>query len=132
AILRVNAVAGGFRPGFEGKEVSIEFPRETMDRIKAVVDTGVPTIVAINLGSTLVVLPRELLSRTKATLLVFDVLDDALLDVVFGRFNPVGKLPFELPSSMEAVRNQLEDVPFDSKDPLFKYGHGLSYGRGGR
>jgi len=47
--------------------------------------------------------------------------------VVFGKFNPAGKLPFELPSSMEAVRNQLEDVPFDSKDPLFEFGFGLSY-----
>jgi hypothetical protein len=60
---------------------------------------------------------------------VFDVLDNALFDVIFGKFNPVGKLPFELPSSMEAVRNQLEDVPFDSKDPLFEFGYGLSYGQ---
>lgn len=44
-----------------------------------------------------------------------------------GRFNPVGGLPFELPSSMEAVRDKLADVPFDSEDPLFPYGSGLSY-----
>jgi len=53
--------------------------------------------------------------------------DDALLDVIFGDFNPGGKLPFELPSSMEAVRNQKEDVPFDSENPLFRFGFGLSY-----
>lgn len=127
AILRVDSVVGGFRPGAEADEVSIEFPAETMARIKSVVDTGVPTVVAVNLGSSLVVLPKELLNSAKATLMLFDVLDNALLDVVFGRFNPVGKLPFELPSSMEAVRNQLEDVPFDSKDPLFRFGAGLSY-----
>ena len=51
----------------------------------------------------------------------------ALLDVVFGNFNPNGKLPVEMPSSMEAVRNQKEDVPYDSKDPLYKFGYGLSY-----
>jgi hypothetical protein len=28
---------------------------------------------------------------------------------------------------MEAVKKQLEDVPFDSKDPAFKYGDGLSF-----
>jgi len=28
---------------------------------------------------------------------------------------------------MEAVKNQLEDIPYDSKEPLFKFGHGLSY-----
>jgi beta-glucosidase len=28
---------------------------------------------------------------------------------------------------MEAVRNQKEDLPYDSKDPLYKFGFGLSY-----
>ncbi len=32
---------------------------------------------------------------------------------------------------MEAVRGQKEDVPFDSKDPLFKFGPGLSYNKAG-
>jgi beta-glucosidase len=127
AILRVDATAGGFRPGSEEEEVGILFPEETMASVEAVADTGVPTVVALNLGSTLVVLPQELLDSAVATLMLFDVLDNALLDVVFGRFNPVGKLPFDLPSSMDAVRNQLEDVPFDTEDPLFKFGHGLSY-----
>lgn len=53
--------------------------------------------------------------------------DAAVLDVIFGRAKPEGKLPFELPSSMEAVRNQKEDVPYDSKNPLYKFGYGLSY-----
>ena len=57
----------------------------------------------------------------------FGVSDEALLDVVFGPFAPTGKLPFELPSSMDAVRAQKEDVPFDSKDPLFPFGAGLGY-----
>jgi beta-glucosidase len=47
--------------------------------------------------------------------------------VVFGKFKPGGHLPIELPSSMEAVRNQKEDMPYDSKDPLYKFGAGLSY-----
>jgi Glycosyl hydrolase family 3 C-terminal domain len=50
-----------------------------------------------------------------------------LPDVVFGKYKPGGRLPFELPSSMEAVRNQKEDLPHDSKDPLYKFGYGLSY-----
>ena len=40
---------------------------------------------------------------------------------------PQGTLPFELPSSMEAVRKQLSDVPYDSEQPLFPFGSGLSY-----
>ena len=53
--------------------------------------------------------------------------DAALLDVIFGRFAPTGKLPFELPSSMEAVRQQKEDLPYDSENPTFAFGFGLRY-----
>jgi beta-glucosidase len=130
SILRVGSVTGGYRPGAESDEVSIEFPSETMARIADVARLGTPTVVVVNLGSTLVVLPQELLDTTQATLMAFDVLDEPLLEVIFGRFNPVGRLPFELPSSMEAVRNQLEDVPYDSENPLFPYGFGLSYPEG--
>jgi hypothetical protein len=28
---------------------------------------------------------------------------------------------------MDAVRKQLEDMPFDSENPAFEFGHGLSY-----
>jgi beta-glucosidase len=51
--------------------------------------------------------------------------DDAVLDVVFGRAKAGGRLPFELPRSMDAVRAQHEDVPHDSADPLYAFGHGL-------
>jgi beta-glucosidase len=32
-----------------------------------------------------------------------------------------------MPSSMEAVKKQKEDVPYDSENPLFPFGHGLTY-----
>ena len=57
----------------------------------------------------------------------FGASDAALLDVLFGRFKPAGKLPFELPLSMEAVLRQLPDLPYDSQAPLFPFGHGLTY-----
>jgi beta-glucosidase len=66
-------------------------------------------------------------TRDAGLLGLFGVTDDVLLDAVFGRFSPAGKLPFELPSSMEAVRNQKEDVPYDSEGPLFPFGWGLTY-----
>jgi beta-glucosidase len=50
-----------------------------------------------------------------------------LLDVLTGAFAPVGRMPFELPSSMEAVRARKEDVLHDSPNPLFPFGHGLTY-----
>nr|WP_231979939.1 glycoside hydrolase family 3 C-terminal domain-containing protein [Tessaracoccus coleopterorum] len=45
-----------------------------------------------------------------------------------GVHEPQGRLPFDLPSSMEAVVASDPDVPFDTADPLFRFGHGLGYG----
>ena len=42
-------------------------------------------------------------------------------------FNPNGKLPFEIPSSMEEVINQKEDLPDDTENPTYVFGYGLSY-----
>jgi beta-glucosidase len=86
---------------------------------------AVPTIVDINLDRPAVI--PEINAAAKGLLADFGASDAAVLDVIFGKAKPGGKLPFELPSSMEAVRNQKEDLPYDSKDPLYKYGFGLSY-----
>jgi beta-glucosidase len=47
--------------------------------------------------------------------------------LVYGKFRPTGRLPFEIPSSMEAVEKQREDVPFDSEKPLYAFGYGLTW-----
>jgi beta-glucosidase len=86
---------------------------------------AVPTIVDIYLDRPAVI--PEINSKAKALLANYGASDAALFDVIFGKSKPEGKLPFELPSSMEAVRNQKEDVPYDTKDPIYKFGHGLSY-----
>jgi beta-glucosidase len=86
---------------------------------------AVPTIVDIYLERGAVI--PEIAARCAALLASFNVADDAVLDVIFGRFNPGGKLPIEMPRSMEAVRAQKEDVPYDSENPLFPFGYGLSY-----
>ena len=69
----------------------------------------------------------EIDAESKALMAEFGTSDEVLADLLFGKRRPSGKLPFELPSSWEAVKNQKEDLPYDSKDPLYPYGHGLSY-----
>ncbi len=69
----------------------------------------------------------EINEASKAVIADFECEDEIILELIFGEFNPSGKLPIEIPSSMEAVINQKEDVPYDSKDPLYRFGHGLSY-----
>lgn len=114
---------------FAPREINIDIPKSKWDKIKALAKTGVPVVVVFNPTGSSCVLPADLKEVTKGIIMIFDALDNALLDVVFGKFNPVGKLTFEIPSSMEAVKKQLEDVPFDSENPAFKFGDGLSYSK---
>lgn len=84
-----------------------------------------PTVITTYMSRPAVI--PELADSASAILANFGSSDEAIFDILFGEFNPTGKLPFEMPSSWEAVLNQKEDVPFDSKDPLFPFGYGLSY-----
>jgi len=103
----------------------LDFKGHQKDSILQLLRT-VPTIVDIYLDRPAVI--PEINAGAKALLADFGASDRALLDVVFGKYKPQGHLPVELPSSMEAVRNQKEDLPYDSKNPLYAFGAGLSYG----
>jgi beta-glucosidase len=102
----------------------LDFKGTTKDTILQLLNT-IPTIVDIYLDRPAVI--PEINAKAKGLLVDFGASDAAVLDVIFGKFKPGGHLPIELPSSMEAVRDQKEDVPYDSKDPLYKFGYGLSY-----
>ncbi len=84
-----------------------------------------PSIVVVNLDRAAIL--TEISEASGALLADFGLSDEVLNQLLFGELVPEGKLPFELPSSWEAVENQKEDVPYDSKDPLYKFGHGLTY-----
>lgn len=85
----------------------------------------VPTIFQLYIDRPAVI--TDINAVAKAVMADYGASDEAVLDVIFGKAKPEGKLPFELPSSMQAVNNQKEDLPYDSKDPLYKFGHGLRY-----
>ena len=91
-----------------------------------------PTIVAINYTNPWsideIYHPGE--TNIKGVLATFGTTNDALLDVITGKFNPGGKMPFSTPVSEEAAQNQKADVPgyLEGPDyPLFKFDEGLSY-----
>lgn len=84
-----------------------------------------PTITVMNLERPAVF--PEINAASKAVIGDFSSQDNILLDLIFGKFKPTGKLPFELPSSMQAVEKQKEDLPYDSEHPLYHFGYGLSY-----
>ena len=70
---------------------------------------------------------EDIKNHSSALIGTFGVLDEIIFEGIFGEFNPSGKLPFEIPSSMESVLNQKEDLPDDSMNPTYEYGYGISY-----
>ncbi|MDG1506462.1 MAG: glycoside hydrolase family 3 N-terminal domain-containing protein [Luminiphilus sp.] len=105
-------------------DTNLAFSDEILAKAAAYSDVSqLVTLVDLNRPAVL----TELKNMSGALVGTFGVSDEAMLDVLFGRHNPAGKLPFELPSSMAEVEAQLEDVPDDTANPLFPYGWGLSY-----
>jgi beta-glucosidase len=84
-----------------------------------------PSVVIVNLERPAIL--TEINEASSALMVEFGTEDDVVADLLFGKKQPMGKMPFDLPSSWEAVLNQQEDVPFDTKDPLYTFGHGLRY-----
>ena len=113
-----NPIARSFHHG------DLDFKEEAKAEILSLLQT-VPTIVVLYLDRPDVI--PEISAMAKALLAEYGASDVAMLDVLFGKASPEGRLPFELPSSMEAVRKQKADVPYDSENPLYHFGFGMSY-----
>jgi beta-glucosidase len=113
-----NSMAQGFHHG------DLDFKGDEKERILQLLKK-VPTIVNLYLDRPAVV--PDISSNAKALIADYGASDKSVCEVLFGNQKPVGKLPFELPSSMEAVVKQKTDVPYDSENPLFEFGFGLTY-----
>lgn len=91
-----------------------------------------PTVLIINYTSPWVI--NEIYSDSSinvvGVLATFGTTAEAVLDVITGKFNPVGRMPFSTPVSDEAVENNLEDVPGYLEGEgyaLFNYNEGIGY-----
>lgn len=124
AIIRVDApfeereglLAGAFHDG------ALEFPPAQLAHLLTLCAT-VPTVIDVYLERP-TALP-EIAEAATALLGTFGVEDEIVLDAIFG-YQPVnGTLPFDLPRSTAAVAASRTDVPFDTVDPVFRFGHGL-------
>ena len=112
-----NPFARGFHHG------DLDFKGKVKAKILASL-AAVPTIVVLYVDRPAVI--PEISAAAKALLVEYGASDAAVLDVLFGKASPEGRLPLELPSSMEAVQNQKADMPYDSENPLYAFGFGLS------
>lgn len=125
AVIRVAAPYQTLHPTFffgrlqhEG-DLDFKETDSTLTLIRATA-AKVPTIVVVYLDRPAILTALVPLARTLIG--EFGVSDGALFDALSGKVTPQGRLPFELPRSMDAVRAQLGDVPSDSPSPLYPIG----------
>lgn len=126
AVLRLKAP---FEPRSEGMAAlfhhgSLEFAAEEVRRVLDICEQ-VPTVLDVYLDRPAVLTP--FVAAAAAIVVNFGVSEAALLDVLFGQAAPLGTLPFDLPRSDAEVAASRTDVPFDTAEPLFRFGHGVRY-----
>ncbi|GAA1978403.1 glycoside hydrolase family 3 protein [Microbacterium pumilum] len=125
AILRLHAPFEQRGSTFENffHAGSLEYPGDVVAHVREVA-AAVPTVVDVLADRPAVLTP--IVEAAGAVTLNWGASAAALLDVLTGAAEPKGRLPFDLPRSMAAVEASRPDVPFDTADPLFRFGHGLS------
>ena len=128
ALIRSEAPAEMLHPhhffGSRYKEGRLDF-RPGDPAYDALIEAGqhVPTIFAIFLDRPAIL--TGVAEHADAILANFGASDAAVIDVVLGRAQARGRLPFELPSSMEEVIRQRPGAPDDTESPLYPTGAGI-------
>lgn len=87
-----------------------------------------PLIVAVSANNPMVF--AEIEPSADAILMAFGVQDQALMEIVAGKFEPSALLPMQMPADMETVETNMEDVPFDLKCYRDSEGHVYDFGYG--
>ena len=127
-LIKLSSPSGRFEAKYEMQKMlgggPLDFTSEEIKRIKSLAKIK-PVILVMSLKRPTVF--SEIADVSDAIIADFQVQENILLEMIYGKFSPSGKLPFEIPSSIKAVKDQKEDLPYDSVNPLFKFRHGLSY-----
>ena len=122
-----------------GNTRDLALPDDQIALVKAAAATGKPVILVLTEGRPRFITGIEPLA--KGILMAYwsgKKTAEAVADVLFGDYNPDGRLPFSYPKSSgeivlydrkptEEVREVFNDNISSGYDPLFPFGHGLSY-----
>lgn len=118
-----------------GDRDSLDLIGRQLDLVKAVQATGKPVIVFLINGRPLSI--NYIAERIPAVLegwYLGEQTGNAVADVIFGDYNPSGKLPITIPRSAGGLPAFYNYKPsarrgylFTKPGPLFPFGHGLSY-----
>ena len=118
-----------------GDRDSLDLLGAQNDLIKAVVETGTPTVVLLLNGRPLSI--NYIAEKVPAILEGFYLGEEGgtgAAEVIFGDVNPGGKLPITFPHTVGALPDFYNHKPtdnrsyeFSTRQPLFAFGYGLSY-----
>jgi len=129
-IFRLPAVTG------EGRDqTSLSLPGVQEELLKALGELGKPLIIILVNGRPMSV--KWAAERASAIIEAWfpgEEGGNAVADVLFGDYNPGGKLPISVPQDTGQIpvyysrrASSFRDYVFMSAKPLFPFGHGLSY-----
>ncbi|MFZ4520375.1 MAG: glycoside hydrolase family 3 N-terminal domain-containing protein [Bacteroidales bacterium] len=129
-------VVAGIDEGEFRDRSSLALPGRQEEMIRAIAASGTPVVVILVGGSAVIM--GNWLTGVKAVLDVWypgEAGGVALADVIFGRYNPAGRLPITFPiteGQLPLVYNHKptgrgDDYNDLSGMPLFPFGYGLSY-----
>ncbi|MBR5345028.1 MAG: glycoside hydrolase family 3 C-terminal domain-containing protein, partial [Clostridia bacterium] len=132
AVVVVGEKSGTHDPAWGA--ANLEFPEDQVALINALDQAGANVVAVVVMNRAYVLTP--VVEAADTVLLVYrpGVTSgaEAIAETLFGE-NPItGKLPFQIPATMDQVLNQREDMPKDIENPLFEYGFGIdaeSFGR---
>ena len=115
--------------------ISLNLPGYQEELLEAVHATGKPVVLVLSSGRPLSI--NWAAKHVPAILTMWfpgEPAGDAMADVLFGDFNPAGRLPVTFPKSVGQIQLNFPAKPgSQSRDPgqvegpLFPFGHGLSY-----
>jgi beta-glucosidase len=130
-----------FNPGRTSGEnvdrVSLEPPGRQLELMRAVASVGKPIVVVLVNGAPIA--SEWMVEHAAAVVEAWEpgmFGGRAIAEVLYGKYNPSGRLPMTVPRSAGHVRTIYDQRPsaqhrgrlrFSSSEPLFRFGHGLGY-----
>jgi beta-glucosidase len=130
----VNVVVIGERPYAEmkGDRADLSLDPEDVAAVKAAKASGARVVVVLFSGRPLILEP--ILQDVDALIAAWlpGTEGDGIADVLFGKYNPTGKLSVTWPRSMSQVPINIGPDGEKPQGALFDYGFGLSYGAASR
>jgi beta-glucosidase len=122
-------------PGFKGGDrIDLGLPRVQEELIQAVAAIGKPVVLVLLSGSAVAVnWAAEHVSAIVEAWYPGQAAGTALADVLFGSYNPAGRLPITIYKSADQIppfsnyTMKGKTYRYFRGEPLFPFGHGLSY-----